>query len=320
MMRGGIDLGGTKIQVVVIDDDHQVHGQVRHPTPVEGGPQAVAEEMVAAVREAAEQAGVEPGSLKGIGVGSPGEIDEATGTVAEVGNVAGGWQQAFALGPALSHALGTDVRVDNDVRVGAQAEVQLGAGRDFQSMLAVWWGTGVGGSVVLDRTTWLGRDAAGEIGHTVIQHLGGRRCPCGRRGCLEAYSGRSAMENEARRRHRDGEKTKLFKLMRKHDKDRLTSGIWKRALDRDDALARSLLDEAVDALGAGIASAINLLDLEAVILGGGLGTKFGEPFARRIEQAMVPHLFVEDRRPQVRVAELGDLGGAIGASLLVDGH
>jgi glucokinase len=317
-MRGGIDLGGTKIQAVVVDDDHEVRGQARHPTPREGGPRAVAEEMAAALREAAEQAQVATADLAGVGVGSPGEVDETTGTVAEAGNLPG-WDGAFALGPALADALSTEVKIDNDVRVGAQAEVQLGAGRDFQSMLAVWWGTGVGGSVVLNRTTWLGRDAAGEIGHTVVQHLGGRRCPCGRRGCLEAYSGRSAMENEARRRHRDGEKTKLFKLMREHDKDRLTSGIWKRALDRDDGLAGSLLDEAVDALGAGIASAINLLDLEAVIIGGGLGTKFGEPFAQRIEKAMVPHLFVEDRRPQVRVAELGDLGGAIGASLLGGG-
>ena len=315
-MRGGIDLGGTKIQAVVVDDDHQVRGQARHPTPVEGGPKAVAEEMAAALREAAQQAGVEPGALAGVGVGSPGEVNDVTGTVAEAGNLPG-WDGAFALGPALADALSADVRIDNDVRVGAQAEVTLGAGRDFQSLLAVWWGTGVGGSVILKRETWLGRDAAGELGHTCIQYLGGRRCPCGRRGCVEAYAGRGAMEGQARERHRDGEKTKLFKLMRKHDKDRLTSGIWKRALEDEDELAGSLIDEAVDALGAGIASAINLLDLEAVIIGGGMGSKFGEPFARRIEEAMVPHLFVEDRHPAVHVAQLGDLGGAIGASLLV---
>jgi glucokinase len=186
-------------------------------------------------------------------------------------------------------------------------------------MLGVWWGTGVGGAIFLHREVWTGQDAAGEIGHTCIQHLGGRRCPCGRRGCVEAYAGRDAMEAQARTRHRDGEETDLFHLMRKHDKDRLTSGIWKRALHHGDKLAGSLIDEAVDALGAGIASAINLLDLQAVIIGGGVGSKLGDPYVKRIERAMVPHLFVEDRRPAVVLAELGDLGGAIGASLLVGG-
>ena len=316
-MRGGIDLGGTKIQTVVIDDDHEVHGQSRHLTPQQGGPSAIAEQMAAALKDAAQLAGVDPGDLAGVGVGSPGEVDPISGTVSEARNLPG-WEGAFELGPTLGKALGCAVKVDNDVRVGAQAEVTLGAGRDFHTLIAVWWGTGVGGAIFFGDRPWTGRDAAGEIGHTCIQHLGGRRCPCGRRGCVEAYAGRDAMEGEARKRHHDGEKTDLFKLMKKHDKDRLTSGIWKRALDHGDELAGSLIDEAVDALGAGIASAINLLDLEAVIIGGGVGSKLGEPFVKRISDAMEPHLFVEDHRPAVCLAALGDLGGAIGASLLID--
>jgi glucokinase len=316
-MRGGIDLGGTKIQTVVIDDAHEVRGQSRHPTPQQGGPSAIADQMAEALKDAARQAGVDPGDLAGVGVGAPGEVDQVSGTVSEARNLPG-WEGSFELGPTLDKALGCTVKVDNDVRVGAQAEVTLGAGRDFHTLIAVWWGTGVGGAIFFGDRPWTGRDAAGEIGHTCIQHLGGRRCPCGRRGCVEAYAGRNAMEGEARKRHHDGQKADLFKLMKKHDKDRLTSGIWKRALDHDDELAGSLLDEAVDALGAGIASAINLLDLEAVIIGGGVGSKLGDPFVQRISDAMSPHLFIEDHRPTVCLAALGDLGGAIGASLLID--
>jgi glucokinase len=84
-MRGGIDLGGTKIQTVVIDDDHAVRGQSRHPTPQQGGPQAIAEQMAAALRDAAGQAGVAPGDLAGVGVGSPGEVDQVSGAVSEAG-------------------------------------------------------------------------------------------------------------------------------------------------------------------------------------------------------------------------------------------
>jgi glucokinase len=133
---------------------------------------------------------------------------------------------------------------------------------------------------------------------------------------MEAYAGRAAMEAEARRQHEEGIKTDLFKLMRKHDRDRLTSGIWERALDHGDDLAEKLIDRAIEALGTGIASAVNLLDPEAVILGGGLGVRFGDRYMEPLTKEMAKHLFVDERPPAVRVASLGDLGGAIGASLL----
>jgi glucokinase len=105
--------------------------------------------------------------------------------------------------------------------------------------------------------------------------------------------------------------------MEKHEKPRLTSGIWERALDHEDKLTEELIERAVEALGTGIASAINLLDVEAVILGGGLGIRFGERLMGPLTEEMGKHLFVNERPPAVRVASLGDLGGAIGASLLV---
>jgi glucokinase len=104
--------------------------------------------------------------------------------------------------------------------------------------------------------------------------------------------------------------------MERHGRTRLTSGIWARALEQEDKLATELIDEAVAALGAGVASAVNLLDCEAVVIGGGLGVRFGEPYVERIAQAMRPHLFVDERPPAVKLAALGDLGGAIGAALL----
>jgi glucokinase len=314
-LRGGIDLGGTKIQTAIVDTDGKVVGEARRPTPTEGGPEDVAEAMAAALREAADDAGVETKDLTGVGVGSPGDADEKTGVVSSAKNLPG-WEGSFPLGENLGEALGADVRIGNDVQVATEAEFHLGAGSEFGSLIGVFWGTGVGGGLVLDGRPWLGRGAAGEVGHMVVKR-GGAKCPCGRRGCLEAYAGRSAMEAEARRRHADGEKTDLFKLMEKHGKPRLTSGIWERALDHEDKLAGELIERAVEALGTGIASAVNLLDVEAVILGGGLGIRFGERLMEPLREEMGKHLFVDERPPAVRVASLGDLGGAIGASLLV---
>jgi glucokinase len=180
----------------------------------------------------------------------------------------------------------------------------------------VFWGTGVGGGIVLDGRPWLGRGAAGEIGHVVVKR-DGARCTCGRKGCMEAYAGRGAMELRARHRQKSGTKTDLFAIMEERGRDRLTSGIWARALDREDKLAVELMDDAIAALGAGVASVQNVLDVDAIVIGGGLGIRLGEPYAKRILDAMMPHLFVDSDPPVVQVAALGDLGGAIGASLLL---
>jgi glucokinase len=314
--RGGIDLGGTKIQTVVVDADNQVLGQARHPTPTSGGPEDVAGVIVTAMREAAQQAGVETRELGGVGIGSPGDADESTGVVSGARNLPD-WIGPFPLGERLSADFGVPVKVGNDVQVAVQGEFELGAAKEFDTILGVWWGTGVGGGLILDGKPWLGRGAAAEIGHVVVK-MGGARCTCGRKGCMEAYAGRMAMEIKARKEVQRGAKTDLFKIMEERGRDRLTSGVWERALKQGDDLATRLVDRAVKALGAGVASCVNVIDPEAVIIGGGLGVRFGEKYVKRIAARMHPHLFVDERPPAIRLAGLGDLGGAIGAALLVD--
>ena len=315
-MRGGLDLGGTKIQAAVLDDHGEVVGQARHPTPGKGGPPAVVEALANALGEAAEQAGLEPSGLEGVGIGSPGAVDAAAGTVADARNIPEWTDEPYPMAPELSAKVGVPVALGNDVQVAVDAEYKLGAGRGSDSLLGVFWGTGVGGGIILDGKAWLGRGAAAEIGHMVVRN-GGARCPCGRLGCLEAYAGRGAMEAKARELHEKGRDTVLFDIMEERGRVRLQSGIWERALKAEDELAIELIDRALEALGAGIASAVNLLDVETVVIGGGLGTRLGEPYVKRIEEQMLPHLFVDDRPPAVRLAALGDLGGATGAALLV---
>jgi glucokinase len=312
--RGGVDLGGTKIQTVVVDGQNKVLGASKRPTPSVGGPEDVAREIAATLREAAGEAGLGTRDLAGAGVGSPGDADEETGVVSDARNLPG-WDTSFPLGQYLSERLGIPVSVGNDVQVAVQAEFELGAAKEFSSIIGVWWGTGVGGGLILDGKPWLGRGAAAEIGHVVVKR-GGARCTCGRRGCMEAYAGRLAMELKARREVKRGAKTDLFRIMEERGRDRLTSGVWERALKQGDQLATQLIDRAVKYLGAGIGSTVNLLDPEAVIVGGGLGVRLGEKYVQRIATRMHPHLFVPDRPPVMHVAELGDLGGAIGAALL----
>lgn len=315
---GGIDLGGTKIQTIVVrGDDRSVLGQGRRLTPHEGGPPAVIDALVACMSEAAASAGIDVAHLDGIGVGVPGEVDAAAGSLARAPNLPE-WEHPVALAAMLGKRLGAQVKLGNDVSVAAQAELVLGAGRDARSLLAVFWGTGVGGGVAFEGELWHGRGDAGEIGHMVVKQ-GGARCGCGRRGCMEAYAGRRSMEAKAERLVEKGHHTDLFEIMRERERQTLSSGVWEHALHHKDKLAERLIERAVQALGSGIASAMNLVDVELVLLGGGLGSRFGEPMLERISTAMKPHLFKDDDPPALRLASLGDLGGAIGAALLCEG-
>ena len=312
-LRAGLDLGGTKIQAVVTGRTARVLGAARRNTPARGGPEAVVEELAGTVRDALAAAGADLSRLRGVGIGAPGSIDPAAGVLFEAVNI-DGWRGPFAVGPALSAALGVPVWLGNDVNVAVEAERRYGAGRGVRSFLGVFWGTGVGGGLVVDGRLLLGRGSAGEIGH-VCAKPGGRKCNCGLRGCVEAYAGRGALEERARHESRK-RKTVLFDLQRKRGREKLTSGVWLRALDAGDEVAHDLLGEAVDALGVGIGSAVTLLDVERVVIGGGLGERLGPTWLKRIEKAARRHTFYGEP-PTYCLAELGDMGGAIGACLLV---
>jgi glucokinase len=286
MHTAGVDLGGTKVQGVVVDGAGVRVGEARGKTPVEGGPAAVVAEIAGVVKAAAKQAKVAPGKLAGIGIGSPGRVDQGTGDLYGAANLPG-FGDPVPLGAMVGGALGVKrVVVGNDVVAATLAEHRLGAGRGFDDLLTVFAGSGVGGALVLGGELWGGaHGAAGEIGHVVVVD-GGELCPCGRRGCMEAYAGRVALERAARAAAAAGRPTELLAIQQR-------------------------------LRGAAIASAVNLVDVQAVLIGGGLGDKLGEPFVRRVETAMIPHLFLPPDQVEVRLGELGDYAGALGATLLV---
>jgi glucokinase len=307
----GIDLGGTKIQGARVDldgDDHEVAADARVDTPT-GGPDTVVAAIAALIDDLGGAAG-----LDGVGVGAPGAVDPSTGAVGPAPNLAG-WDEPVPLAALVREAVGdVDVRVDNDVNVGTIAEHRLGAGRDASDFLGLFVGTGVGGGLVLDGELRRGPNGlAGEIGHTVVE-LDGRMCGCGHAGHLESYAGRAGMEAEARRRHAAGEETALVELA---GDGPMKSGTFRKALAAGDPVAMELIDQAVAALGAAVASAVALVDVSLVVAGGGLPEKLGAAFVGRVEEAARSRLFVPSSPLRVVPAELGDLGGALGAALLL---
>jgi glucokinase len=313
--RIGVDLGGTKIFGVVLDGD-EVTAEAKRKTPAGAGPDGVVDTIAGVVHDLGG-----PDAAGGVGVGAPGIVDHERGTVRRAPNLPG-FDDEVGLAVLLSDALGgAEVRLDNDVNAGVLAEHRMGAARGARNLLGVWVGTGVGGGLVLDGALRRGPSGiAGEIGHTVV-HPGGRMCGCGFAGHLEAYAGRGSMEREARERHAHGAATLLVDLADGRGSERapgrMTSGVWAKALAGGDAVAEELIDDAVIALGAAVVSAVTLLDLSVVVVGGGLGDKLGPSFAGRIEQAARDALYIRGSPLRVVSAQLGDRAGAIGAALMV---
>ncbi|MFN2462630.1 MAG: ROK family protein [Candidatus Dormibacteria bacterium] len=309
----GVDVGGTKIQVAVMRG-RAVIGRARAQTPG-GEAGAVVQALVSTVGAAVGEAGLSQGEVGAVGIGFPGQFDRASGDTLYATNMPG-FHHRFPLSREVSAALGgLPIAIDNDVRAALIGEYRLGSGRGYKNVLGVFAGTGLGGGLVLEGRLRHGRGAAGEIGHTVVKD-GGRECGCGRRGCLEAYAGRGRMEVRARELVKSGKRTVLFDIQRRKGRDRMTSGVIYAALQQGDRVAKSLVDEAVWALGISLGSIQNVLDLEAIILGGGLGDRLGEPFRARVLEAVKKHLLVGQTPPALLGTELGDLSGAVGAGLL----
>jgi len=313
----GVDLGGTKIQVAAMRGE-KIIGTARVLTPQSGDAGDVVRAIGEMVAQALSQADASLSSVRAVGVGSPGEIDHSTGAVINAVNVPG-FGEHFELGGELSKQLeGVRVVVDNDVSVGVLGEFRRGAGRPYKDVLGVWLGTGVGGGLILGGELRSGRGSAGEFGH-IVAKPGGRKCGCGNRGCVEAYAGRLSMERRVLSLVARGHKTSLLEIQKERGRDRISSGVYARALKQGDHLATVLIDEAARAVGIGMASAQNLVDFEAIILGGGLGDRLGEHFAHQVKHHMHHHLFAKGKPPALLGTELGDLGGAVGAALVTRG-
>ena len=218
--RGGIDLGGTKIQAVIVDEAIEVIGQARHPTPTQGGPPDVAAEIASTLREAAEAAGVETAALDG----HRRRVARARSTTTPAPSRGAmnlpGWSGSFDLrdGPRATPAARRS-RSATTCRSPPTPSSSSARRAPYSSVLGVFWGTGVGGGIVLDGKPWLGRDAAGEIGHVVVR-IDGRRLPVRAQG-LHGGVRRPPRDGDARapRASTAARRPSLFEIMEERGRD-----------------------------------------------------------------------------------------------------
>ncbi len=289
----GIDLGGTKIEGVVLCD-HPTEPRIRNriPTPRSAGYESILSAVIDLIGQLHREAGGGPAT---IGIGIPGIVSTTHGRVKNANTTA---LIGHSLKEDLEKRLGRTICVENDANCFALAEALHGAGRGAHCVFGVILGTGVGGGIVLNGRIWPGAQGiAGEWGHTTLDRSG-PLCYCGRRGCVETYLSGPGLTNAYRKA--GGEPARAEE-------------IWERA-GKGDSPAREVVIRYKELFGQAMAQVINILDPDLIVLGGGVSNAPG--LAEEAAELIAPHLFNDEVLTKVRRHWLGDSAGVLGAAWL----
>ena len=307
----GIDLGGTFIKGGIVNDLGELVIDDKTPTESQFGATKVSENIANLAKSLIAKLGLDASDVEGIGMGVPGMIDSKSGTVIYSNNL--GWED-FKIGATVEQLTGLTVKIANDANVAALGEVKFGAAKDCENAVLFTLGTGVGGGIVADGKLLEGNKSAGaELGHSVIV-VDGEQCTCGRKGCLEAYASASALIRDTKRAMQENKDSKMWEL---GGLDKVTG---KTAFDYygTDKHAKKVVDSYVKHLACGITNAANIFRPETVLLGGGVCAQ-GDALVKPLQKLVNEEIFAGAMGPQVpvRIAELGNLAGILGAAALL---
>lgn len=307
----GFDLGGTKMLAVVYDRELKPLGRKRRKSKGADGPEAGLERVRLTIMEALEEVGAAKERLAGVGIACPGPIDPDKGSITELPNL--GWTHV-PVRRLLKKALGAPIAVLNDVDAGTYGEYRFGAARGARCALGVFPGTGVGGGCILNDRIIQGRHhSCLEIGHLAVQPQGAH-CGCGQRGCLETVASRLAISQAAAAAAYRGEAPWLLREAGT-DLRTIRSGVLAGAIEHGDTVVEKIVRDAARWLGVGVACVVNLLLPDIVVLGGGLVEAMPEIFRSEVSAAARGHVMrAYGKSFRVRVAELGDDAGVMGAA------
>ena len=208
--------------------------------------------------------------------------------------------------------------LDNDVNLGAFAEFHLGAGKNYHSIYAMFIGTGIGGGYIIDgKIIWGVNYTAGEVGHTVIK-IGGQRCSCGNRGCLESVSAKSGMIKFMKKAVDEQGYETLLEKLEPDWRISVGSSALRKAWEKHDRIVMHALKRSADGIGIAAANLISITGVEAIILGGGLIEELDDFYLPRIKKVMKKNIMANGAKGVgLRKAKLGDDAVALGCAWFV---
>ena len=316
MYSFGIDLGGTNIAVGIVDTETgKILRKGSVPTLAKRHADEVIKDMAALCKKLAEEHGITVGDVAYAGIAAPGTIDNATGTVIYSNNIR---MDNYPIAARLREYLGIDtVYCENDANAAAYGEAAYGASKGTKSSVMITLGTGLGGGVIVDGKLVTGINAAGsELGHTVIS-VGGLQCTCGRRGCWEAYSSATGLINMTKRKLEKVSKDETVMWEMIENEGKVSGRTAFNAMKNGDKIGKEVVDEYLLFLAEGITNMVNIFQPEVVVIGGGVCNEkehLVEPLKKMVDDAQ--YYKGEGSRTIIKVAELGNDAGIIGAAML----
>jgi len=294
-----IDLGGTNLKCALLDSSLKIKAKNSFSTKSFNNRVKLIRGITDSIKSFILNQGLTRGAVLGIGIGLPGPVDTFKGVVHFLPNIPG-WKKV-GLKKILEQETKLPVFMDNDAKLMALAEYKNGAAKGYKNVLCLTLGTGVGGGLIIDGSLYRGRDnAAGEIGHLPLNE-NGPLCGCGKQACLEAYIGNS----------------RIIKYARKLFNQKITLEQVSRLAKNNNRKAIKFWKQVASHLGIALSGAVNLLNLDAIIIGGGVA-EAGEVLFGTIERTILLRaMSVQAKRVRVFKARLGNDAGIIGAGYLV---
>ena len=314
LKRIGIDVGGTNVKIALVNDEGKILYSNSVPTRAEMGYEYTVNNIKQAIYDLLKETKLEPKDIQGIGFGFPGQVDYKAGIVRNAPNIPG-WVE-IPIEQIFEDEFHIPTRVDNDVRCAALGELNYGAGKGCENLICITVGTGIGSGLVVNGKLVRGAsNAAGEIGHIKLQMNGGPICGCGDTGCLEAFASGPAIVALAEDYIKGGKSTKYRELANGAP---ITPYIVCEAAKAGDPVAQRIFTIIGEYIGIGMASVVNLLNPEKIIIGGGVADA-GEYLLNPLSETLKKRAMkIAGETVKIVHAELGNTAGVIGASLLIE--
>ena len=311
----GVDLGGTNIAIGLVNEKYEIVLKDKVRTGAARPTGEIMDDMANLCKSIVERAGVSMEEVASVGIAAPGSIDPVSGYVRYSNNIK---LSNYPIADELKKRLNIGkVYLENDANAAALAEAKAGAGKGCSSLIMITLGTGVGGGIVIDGKLYSGFNYTGaELGHTVIE-FGGRPCTCGRRGCFEAYSSATGLINMTKEKMVDDVNSLMWDFAR-NNLDNVSGRTAFDAAKKGDRSAKLVVDQYIKYLACGLTNMVNIFQPEVLCIGGGVcgeGDYLLKPLTKNIRR-MEYGSTTQTKFCQIKIAELGNDAGIIGAALL----
>lgn len=309
----GVDLGGTNIAIGIVDENGKLIRKGSVPTEAQREADEIIKDMAALAQKLIDEEGITVGDVEYAGIATPGTADHDRGIVIYANNLP---FRNYPLADKLKEYLGVKkVYIENDANAAAKGEAACGAAKGYSNSIMITLGTGLGGGIIIDNKVYSGFNYAGaELGHTVIE-VNGLACSCGRKGCWEAYSSATGLINMTKSKLEETQDTVMHDMVKTSGK--VSGRTAFDAMKLGDKAGKEIVDKYIYYLAMGVANMINIFQPEVLVIGGGICNEknyLTDPLIEIVNREQ--YSGSKERRTQIKIAELGNDAGIIGAAML----